>query len=122
MSEHYDIGKAGEETARQYLIEKGYKILALNWHFNKKEIDIVAQQTDEIVFVEVKTRSTLAFERPQEAVTIKKQKFIITAADAYLNQYNINNNSRFDIISVLNGPPPKVIEHIEGAFTAMDIM
>ena len=58
MAQHNQLGKKGEELAVQYLQEKGYTILAINWQEHKFEIDIVAQHKHEMVFVEVKTRST----------------------------------------------------------------
>ncbi len=103
------------------LAEKGYTIVARNWRYGKKEIDIIVQDRDTFVFVEVKTRSTLAFELPQEAVTPKKMRNLVEAADAYLLQRGIEQQSRFDIVSVLMSGQPKVIEHLEGAFQANDV-
>lgn len=122
MSEHNDVGREGEDVAANFLLQKGYRIVARNWHYGPKEIDIVAREGDTMVFVEVKTRSTLAFELPQEAVTKKKMKNLVEAADAYLIQHNIGLESRFDIVAVLNGNPPKVIEHLEGAWQANDLI
>jgi len=122
MGQHNETGKVGEEFAREFLIKKGYQILDVNWHYNYKEIDVVAQQDQTIVFVEVKTRSTLAFELPQEAVTSKKMKNLVYAADAYLNQKNIELNSRFDVVTVLAQEPFKILEHIEDAFKANELL
>ena len=122
MSEHNDIGREGEDVAASYLMQKGYRIVARNWRYGPKEIDIVARDGETMVFVEVKTRSTLAFELPQEAVTKKKMKNLVEAADAYMLQYNIELEGRFDIVGVLNGNPPKVIEHIAGAWQANDLL
>ncbi len=122
MSEHNDVGREGEALAANFLQQKGYEIVDRNWRYGPKEIDIVARDGDTMVFVEVKTRSTLAFELPQEAVTKKKMKNLVEAADAYLIQHNIDLESRFDIVAVLNGNPPKVIEHLEGAWQANDLL
>lgn len=122
MSEHNDIGREGEDVAASYLMQKGYRIVARNWRYGPKEIDIVARDGETMVFVEVKTRSTLAFELPQEAVTKKKMKNLVEAADAYMLQYNIELEGRFDIVGVLNGNPPKVIEHIVEAWQANDLL
>lgn len=122
MSEHNDIGREGEDVAASYLIQKGYRIVARNWRYGPKEIDIVARDGETMVFVEVKTRSTLAFELPQEAVTKKKMKNLVEAADAYMLQYNIELEGRFDIVGVLNGNSPKVIEHIVEAWQANDLI
>ena len=100
MSEHNDVGREGEALAANFLQQKGYEIVDRNWRYGPKEIDIVARDGDTMVFVEVKTRSTLAFELPQEAVTKKKMKNLVE----------------------LNGNPPKVIEHLEGAWQANDLL
>lgn len=122
MSEHNDVGREGEALAANFLQQKGYEIVDRNWRYGPKEIDIVARDGDTMVFVEVKTRSTLAFELPQEAVTKKKMKNLVEAADAYLIQRNIDLESRFDIVAVLNGNPPQVLEHLEGAWQANDLI
>ena len=122
MSEHNDVGREGEALAANFLQQKGYEIVDRNWRYGPKEIDIVARDGETMVFVEVKTRSTLAFELPQEAVTKKKMKNLVEAADAYMLQYNIELEGRFDIVGVLNGNPPKVIEHIVGAWQANDLI
>ena len=116
MEKKDDLGKIGEEAAQLYLIKKGYKILALNWRFGHKELDIVALQDDVAVVVEVKSRSTKHFEHPKDAVTRKKQKRLVEAADAFIQQNNINFEVRFDIISVLPDGDSYKIEHIEDAF------
>ena len=120
--ESYQKGRAGEERSASYLQDLGYQILFQNWRTRTGEIDIIAFMEPFLVFVEVKTRSTLAFELPQEAVTKKKMKNLVEAADAYLIQRNIDLEGRFDIVAVLNGNPPKVIEHLEGAWQANDLI
>ncbi len=114
---NHDLGSKGEEVAANYLAAKGYKILHRNWHYGHKELDLVAKYNDTIVVVEVKTRSSLYWEEPKESVRRKKQKLIVEAADAYVQQYNLDCDVRFDIISIVinQGLPPE-IEHIEDAF------
>lgn len=121
MATHNDLGKKGEDLAVEYLQKNGYKILARNFRFQKAEIDIVAEKDNLIVVVEVKARSTDAFMLPQEAVTKTKIKLIVSAANRYLEEFNKNQEVRFDIISAL--PDEKgnlTIEHIENAFEAFD--
>ena len=122
MSKHNETGKEGEKLALQYLVKKGYKIHEVNWRYNYKEIDIIAQQGNQMVFVEVKTRATTAFELPQEAVTKKKMKNLVYAADVYLQIKNVVLESRFDIVAVLAGDTYKVLEHIEDAFKPNDLI
>lgn len=116
MAEHNDIGEQGEQIAQQLLIDKGYSIEAINWSFQKAELDIICKTKTEIVFVEVKTRTSRYFENPKDAVTPKKQKNIIRAANAFIEQSNCNMGARFDIISVLLEEDKIEIEHIEDAF------
>ena len=96
-----ELGKKGEEIAAGYLIQNGYKILARNWYFDHKEIDIIAQQNDEIVIVEVKTREGDYFEEPWEAVSTRKIRNLVDVADAWLNQKKIDRETRFDVISII---------------------
>lgn len=121
MAVHNDFGKKAEELAEEYLKEEGYKILARNFRFRKAEIDIIAEKDNIIAIIEVKARSTDIFILPQEAVNKKKIKLIVSAANYYLKRYRLNNEVRFDIISVL--PDEKgnlTIEHITDAFEALD--
>jgi len=96
-----ELGKKGEEIAASYLIKNGYKILARNWFYDRKEIDIIAQQNDEIVIVEVKTREGDYFEEPWEAVSTRKIRNLVDVADAWLNQKKIDRETRFDVISII---------------------
>lgn len=122
MGKHNETGKKGEELAREFLAGEGYQIIDVNWRYYHKEIDIVAQKDDMMVFVEVKTRASLNFELPKEAVTIKKQKNLIVAADAYLQEKEIDLPSRFDIISVYAQDPPKILEHLQDAFSPHELI
>ncbi len=122
MSKHNETGKEGEKAALQYLIKKGYKVLEVNWLYNRKEIDIITQKGDIMVFVEVKTRASTAFELPQEAVTKKKMRNLVYAADAYLQIKNIDDESRFDIVTVLADGTYKILEHIEDAFKPNELL
>ncbi len=116
MAEHNELGKAGEDLVAAYLVEKGYHILHRNWRFAKDELDIVAETDQYLVFVEVKTRSNIIWGEPDEAVTKKKQKYLIRAANAYIIENNCTKEARFDIISVLLPPHSVNINHIENAF------
>lgn len=116
MADHNDLGKKGEELAKQHLINKGYNIKDLNWRFKKKEIDIIAEKNNVLTVVEVKTRTSDYFENPKEAVTRKKQKFIINAAEAYIFEKNIDMETRFDIITITFKNGKEEIEHIKDAF------
>lgn len=116
MARHNQLGKTGEERAAEYLISQGYIIRDINWRSGKMELDLVAYRDTTLVVVEVKTRSSLDFLRPEEAVTLRKIKNIVRATDAYIRLFNIPFEVRFDIITLVGKEEPFEIEHIEDAF------
>ncbi|OYT16102.1 MAG: YraN family protein [Bacteroidetes bacterium 4572_77] len=118
MADHNDLGNFGEQLALEFLVAKGFKVLDTNWVFMHKEIDIIARKDQFIVFVEVKTRRTNYFGEPFTFVNVAKQRHIVKAADAYINRFDIHEEARFDIISVLYNDHQKDIKHIEDAFYA----
>ncbi|UBM62532.1 YraN family protein [Candidatus Sulfidibacterium hydrothermale] len=120
MARHNELGKQGEQWALQFLKAKGYTILETNWRHEKEEVDIIARDKDELVIVEVKTRSTDAFGDPEEAVTPQKARRLIEAAGAYVEQHQLDMDIRFDVIAILFKNGKKVIHHIEDAFYAAD--
>ena len=116
MSEHIKLGKRGESLAVEYLKSRGYKILEMNWRTKHKEIDIIALDKNEIVFIEVKTRKNDHFGDPEEAVNLKKQKFLVNAAENYIISNKIDLDARFDIISIISDGSSHNINHIKEAF------
>ena len=116
MSDKTSLGIRGEEMAAGWLRQKGYTILDRNWRSGRTEIDIIAETSDCIVFVEVKTRSADYQVSPADAVNVPKQRTIIFAASNYLNQYNLDKEARFDIITLILNGPDWEIDHIENAF------
>lgn len=118
MAQHNDLGNLGEERAQAYLSSKGYKIRHTNWVSGKLELDIVAEKDGWLVVVEVKTRSTEAFEHPEEAITLRKIRNIVNAAHDYILQFDWQGETRFDVMSVIPHGQDFLIEHIEDAFLA----
>lgn len=116
MADHNVLGKKGEDLAAAYLTKKGYKILERNWRSGKDEIDIIALKSDQLIIVEVKTRSTDYFGEPEEAVTLKKQMFLVRATDKYVNQFEFDEQIRYDIISIILRPNANKVHHIKDAF------
>jgi len=116
MATHNELGILGEEIATRYLLKKNYKILDRNWRWKKKELDIIAFDKEFLVFIEVKTRMFGALENPKDAVTKKKQRFIIEGANAYIEAKDLHNEVRLDVISVIVKGNENIIEHIEDAF------
>ena len=119
MAQHNKTGQIGEEISVHYLETQGYKILKTNWTHNRKEIDIIAKKNDILSIVEVKTRTSETNISPSETVNLQKQKFLINAANNFVNIYNINLEIRFDIIIVTLKANSHKIEHIKDAFYAM---
>ncbi|MEI6817249.1 MAG: YraN family protein [Bacteroidota bacterium] len=116
MSEHNDLGKQGEDMACQHLCKNGYEVLGRNLFFRKAELDIVAKKGNDLVFVEVKTRTKGSLMSPEQAVDMRKQRLIIEAASDYIEKMDVDMDARFDIISVVVNGSESTIEHIESAF------
>lgn len=121
MADHNDLGKTAEDLAVTHLQKKGYTILVRNFRYQKAEIDIIAEKDNLTVIIEVKARSTDAFMLPQEAVTKTKIKLLVTAANHFMEEFNRDQEVRFDIISVLPDKEKNmIIDHITDAFEAFD--
>lgn len=116
MSEHNELGKLGEKMAAEHLRKNGYNILKQNYVFGKAEVDIVAEKNNQLVFVEVKTRQSAYLSDPEYTVSMKKQKQIIKASDAYIKEFDLDMESRFDIITIVINGQYKKLDHLEDAF------
>ncbi|MDR2919473.1 MAG: YraN family protein [Tannerella sp.] len=119
MAEKNETGKIGEAVACSYLKINGYTILHTNWRYRRYELDIVATNGEELVVVEVKTRSESYLIYPEESVNRIKIKHIVSATDVYIRRYNIELPVRFDIICMIKKDNSYTVErHIEDAFYA----
>jgi len=116
MAESHDLGKKGEDLAAEHLKKAGYRILKRNWKFGRHEVDIIAENKDFVVFAEVKTRTEDLLIPVGDIVNREKQKSIIFCADKYITWYNINKESRFDVIVVIVSDNAHKIDHIVDAF------
>ena len=125
LPSHLISGIYGEKKAAAYLKRKGYKIVKRNFSAYGKEIDIIAENKDFIVFCEVKTRCTNDFlikkyGRPADAVNYHKQNNIIGGAKIYLASNQTKKQIRFDVIEVYLFQDKKLrikeIHHMENAF------
>jgi putative endonuclease len=116
MAEHNETGQNGELLAAEYLKNKGYTVLETNWRFRNLEADIIASCGDTIIIAEVKTRSTNFFGEPETFVTRQKQRNLVKAANAYILSKRLEQEVRFDIISVVMSSNGNKINHIEAAF------
>ncbi|MEI6866042.1 YraN family protein [Flavicella sp.] len=116
MADHNDFGIQGEIIARNYLVKKEYKILAQNWRYRKAEIDIIAIKKNDLAIVEVKTRSSDYYGKPQDFINTKKIQLLVEAANAYVIKNNLDVEVRFDIIAIIGKNENFKIEHFENAF------
>lgn len=114
FKENFVKGRHGEDIAKEYLQNNGYKIIESNWHYSKNaEIDIIAEEKNTLVFVEVKTRTSLNYGHPFEAISPAKIKKIYSAIFAYLNKSEKKYKTyRFDGIAIIGLKNP-TIEHIK---------
>lgn len=112
-AQHIKTGEEGEALAAAHLEANGYIILETNWTFERYELDIIAQQDETVVFVEVKTRRGSSHGFPEQAVTRKKAKTLLEGASIYLEENHLENEIRFDIISVLLEKTNPEILHLE---------
>lgn len=95
------IGKEGERVAQEMLLNKGYKILEKNFQNKYGEIDIIAQKKEEIIFVEVRSKTGHKFGSPEDTISQKKKKQIKRNALAYMAFNNVPNPYRVDIICIV---------------------
>ena len=110
------IGKNGEDTAARHLLAKGYHVIERNWRYKRSEIDIIAEKEGVLVFVEVKTRSYVAYGHPEESVDEKKANKIMEGAEEYIFKVDWHGDIRFDVIAIhLEGNGHKLF-HFEDAF------
>jgi putative endonuclease len=120
MAEHLETGKEGEELAARYLEEKQYTILERNWRYRHREIDIIASKDNRIVIVEVKVRKSIGGERLEEHINQKKQRYLISAANAFILKKGLDKEVMFDIILLTGETGDFSIEHIKDAFNPWD--
>ncbi len=112
-----EVWVKGEALAKDYLIKNGYRILETNYSTCYGEADIIAEKQRVVVFVEVKSRSSLLYGNPSEAVTRAKVGKYITLATDYIRRYQSTPDVRFDIIEIM---PDGAVAHTENAFDAND--
>lgn len=105
------IGTQGESIAVEYLQKNGYKVLARNFNCRFGEVDIIALNNGYYVFVEVKSRNTMTFGLPREAVKPYKQHRIVDVAKYWLfKNRKTGVPVRFDVVEVVDGVPSVIID------------
>ena len=114
------LGSRGESWAKVYLMDKGYRILETGFRCALGEVDLIAEEGGDIVFVEVKTRRNTLFGYPEEQISFSKKKRLGRLAQWYL-QYRLRaeRSARFDVVSILTTKEGRVagVDLIQNAFS-----
>lgn len=122
-TKNQEFGRQGEQRAEQYLKKQGYLILDRHYTTRWGEIDLIAQDKEELVFIEVKSRKTRTFGLPEEAITEEKLNRLIKTIYCYLEENDLSErNHRIDVILILVSQDKKhsVIRHLKSIFYPQD--
>ena len=118
MYERHETGRIGEDISVKYLEQIGYTIIERNFECKQGEIDIIAKDKNEYVFIEVKTRSSVSYGKPKEAVDTTKKKHIYRSAEYYVYLKHLENEPvRIDVIEVYKKQGKFTVHHIKQAIT-----
>lgn len=118
MYERHETGRIGEDISVKYLEQIGYTIIERNFECKQGEIDIIAKDKNEYVFVEVKTRASVSYGKPKEAVDTTKKKHIYRSAEYYVYAKHLENEPvRIDVIEVYKKQGKFMVHHIKQAIT-----
>lgn len=118
MYERHETGKIGEDISVRYLQQIGYTIIERNFECKQGEIDIIARDKEKLVFVEVKTRSSVVYGKPKEAVDKTKKKHIYRSAEYYVYSKCLEDEPiRIDVIEVYKKREKFMVHHIKQAIT-----
>ena len=118
MAYRQRIGHRGEAIAEAFLHGKGLETVCRNVRTPYGEIDLIMKHKDQLVFVEVKTRTSLEYGLPEDSINAKKRGRMIRSAEHYIQQHSEQNGYwRIDVIAVygLAGDPSPEIEWFENA-------
>ena len=111
------LGELGERIAARWLRNQGWEIVAHRFRNGRRDLDLVAERSGTVVFVEVKARRGEVFGDPVEAVTWRKQRELTRSAHVWIDRHgNPGQDYRFDVVGVLIGPERVRVRHVENAF------
>lgn len=111
------LGLEGEELAKEFLQNSGWKILEHRFRLGRLEVDLIAEKDGLVAFVEVKTRWSTKFGDPVEAVTWGKRREIIKVAQGWMDRFGRGKSVRFDVIGIrMRRGKPVLLRHIADAF------
>ncbi|MCD0448407.1 YraN family protein [Actinocorallia sp. API 0066] len=107
MNANHELGRRGEDAAAAYLRSLGWRVLARNWRCPEGELDIVAHDGRRHVFCEVKTRTSVAFGHPAEAVTPAKARRLRRLALRWAREHGVRpDRIRIDLLGLIGGRGP----------------
>ena len=113
----HTLGRVAEDLTVRYLKKQGFKIMVRNYRYRRAEIDIIAQKSQLLIFVEVKARRSDRFGNPETFVGAKQQTLIRTAAEHYIITHDWDYDIRFDIVAVCQQFNNQLkLTHFEDAF------
>ena|SRR6185503_17552396 len=117
MKHNQRIGKWGEQAAAEFLLERGYVIVAHNFRTPYGEIDLIARQGEITIFIEVKTRTSNKMGLPEESINLRKRQHMISAAEYYAAESEIDH-WQIDVLSIEGRPGSEpVITYFENAIS-----
>lgn len=101
MHVSHELGRIGENIIADYITKLGYKVVERNFACNQGEIDIIAKDKEELVFIEVKTRTDISYGEASEAVTNTKKRHLINSIKYYIYKQKLENQPiRIDVAEV----------------------
>ncbi|HTI92963.1 MAG TPA: YraN family protein [Puia sp.] len=117
MHQHIDLGKKGEELAADWLMAKGFVILRRNWRYGRYEIDIIASRGKVLHIIEVKSRRSSSYGRPEESVSRQKFLNLMQGAAGWLVKYPRHKRLQYDVMAIdlRRGSEPE-IAHFEDVY------
>lgn len=112
------LGIWGEQQAGLYLSDKGFEMVISDYRSGRAQVDLIVRKPDLIVFVEVKTRSSILYGFAEQAVSDRQKNLILQAAQAWMIEHNWHGMIRFDILAIHINAVSKdfSIDHFEDAF------
>jgi len=108
------VGERGEAIAAEHLLTSGWRIVERNWRCRRGEIDIIAMDGEWLVFVEVRSGTTLRFGRPEESVGLRKRRRLVDLGELYLQSVSWDGPWRIDVVAVsmaASGLPLRVVHY-----------
>lgn len=116
-----ELGRRGEDIAAAFVCRKGWRILERNWRYGHVELDLVALDGRELVFVEVKTRTAGGVGSPADGLTPAKRAHVCKAAQAWLSAHDAwDRPCRFDVLCLVHDGTTFNVEHMPDAFRFSD--